>query len=294
MSNYWAIPSYSNPGHTGLSGKPELTGLYRLQWLGVENAPKTGIVIAEMPLSLFGVDFGAGLSMYSDQIGLFATTTMSGQIAASFAMKQGRLSIGVRGGKIDESFDGTKVEIPSDDDGTLDPDDAAIPRTKISGSAIDVGAGIFYVHEKGYAGLSVNHLLAPELNLGDKIQKIPRAYYLTAGYNIPLDNRFELKPSALLKYFDESSLVMENAQLDVSMRLVYNKAVWGGLSWRQDDAVVVMLGCKIGMFEVGYAYDYPISDIATVSSGSHELFIRCALELSQKKKSDKHKSVRLL
>jgi type IX secretion system PorP/SprF family membrane protein len=246
-----------------------------------------------MPLSLFGMDFGAGISLYSDQIGLFSTTTMSGQVATSFKLAKGLLSIGVRGGKIDESFDGTQVYFPEDDD-FYDTNDPVIPASKVSDGVIDFGLGVFYDQEKWYAGLSVNHLLAPKLDLDKSTMEIPRTYYLTAGCNIPIDNRFELKPSALIKALEISSLTMEQMQIDVSMRLVYNKAVWGGVSWRQDDAVVVMLGGKIKMVEVGYAYDYPISDIAKASSGSHELFIKCTLELSTKEKIGKHKSVRLL
>ncbi|MDR0834294.1 MAG: type IX secretion system membrane protein PorP/SprF [Candidatus Symbiothrix sp.] len=313
VSNYWAIPSYFNPGRTAVSGNMEVTGLYRLQWLGVEHAPKTGIMTAEMPLKLLGQEFGVGLSMYDDQIGLFKSSLMSGQIAKKFKFAKGNLSIGLRGGMIDESFDGTGVEIPDDD--FYDPNDEAIPRTKVSGSSIDAAFGVFYEKEKWYAGLSATHLLAPKLELDEKTTlEIPRTYYFTAGYNLTLSNPLiELKPSILVKTIEMSTQkvladslqeagkpnalkgLWKQTQIDVSLRLVYNKTFWGGVSWRRDDALTLLLGGKFKVVEVGYAYDYPISDIIKVSSGSHELFIKYTVDLNKTKpQKGKYKSVRLL
>jgi hypothetical protein len=77
--------------------------------------------------------------------------------------------------------------------------------------------------------------------------------------------------------------------------MIYNKTFWGGVSWRKQDAIVIMLGGKFKMFEVGYSYDWPISRIIKESWGSHELFIRYAIDMSKKKSTkNKHKSVRIL
>jgi type IX secretion system PorP/SprF family membrane protein len=314
ISNYWATPSYFNPGYAGQSGKLELTGLYRLQWLGIEHAPKTGIILGEMPLKLFGREHGVGVSMYNDQIGLFKTSLISGQYAFKIKLFGGSLGVGIQGGYISESFDGTKVEIP-DNDESYDPNDEGIPLTEVSGNSIDGAFGMYYAAKKWYAGLSVTHLTSPKLELSENYTlEIPRSYYFTAGYNIQLNNPLlELQPSVLLKTTELSairiegdSLVVETkpntwkgmlkqTQLDVSLRLMYNKMFWGGFSWRKGDAVLIMIGGKFKMLEVGYAYDFPISDIIKGTSGSHELFIKYSIDMNLKKgKKNKHKSVRIL
>ncbi|GHT03815.1 membrane protein [Bacteroidia bacterium] len=324
VSNYWAVQSYFNPGHTGMSGNIEVSGLYRLQWLGVEHAPKTGIIVAEMPLKLLGQELGLGVSMYDDKIGLFKSSLISGQLAKRFKVAKGNLSVGLRFGMVDASFDGTGVELTPNPGGNSNnsdndsggesnaPSDDAIPTTKVSGSSIDAALGVFYEKEKWYTGLSVSHLTAPKLLLDDRTTlEMPRTYYLTAGYNWTLNNPLlELKPSILLKTMEMSSLKVEpdslqevnalkgmwkQTQIDVSMRLVYNKTYWGGVSWRQNDALTVMLGGKFKSLEVGYAYDYPISAINKVSSGSHELFIKYVIDAPKnKKEKSKRKSVRIL
>jgi type IX secretion system PorP/SprF family membrane protein len=314
LSNYWAATNYFNPGYAGQSGKLELTGLYRMQWLGVEHAPKSGVILGEMPFKFFGREHGVGVSMYNDQIGLFKTNLISGQYAFKLKLFGGSLGIGIQGGYITESFDGTRVEIPEDDE-SYDPNDEAIPRTEVSGNSIDGAFGLYYAAKNWYAGLSVTHLLSPRLELNENyILEIPRSYYFTAGYNIQLNNPLlELRPSVLLKTTELSSLhvdvdslaaeikqdylkgMLKQTQLDVSLRMVYNKMLWGGVSWRKGDAVQIMIGGKFKMIEVGYTYDFPISDIIQETSGSHELFIKYSIDMNLKKgKKNKHKSVRIL
>jgi len=316
-SNYWAAPNYFNPGYAGQSGRLELTGLYRMQWLGMENAPKSGIILGEMPLPLMGREHGVGVSMYNDQIGLFSTTLISGQFAFKMKLFGGSLGIGLQGGYITDKFDGTKIEPPTDDDGNP-IDDPAIPTTLVEGKSIDAAFGIYYTDslKRWYVGLSVTHLLSPTLVLSNNYEReIPRSYYFTAGCNIQLNNPLlELRPSVLLKttsmsslYIDKDSLVvatepntlkgmLRQTQGDVSLRMVYNKMFWGGLSWRKGESMIIMLGGQFKIVEVGYAYDVPVfSSLIRTTSGSHELFIKYMMDMNFGKGSkSKRKSVRIL
>jgi type IX secretion system PorP/SprF family membrane protein len=266
LSNYWAATNYFNPAYAGESGKLELTGLYRMQWLGVTNAPQTGVILGERPFLFMNREHGVGVSMYNDRIGLFTSSVISGQYAFKLRMPGGgRFSIGLQGGYINQSFDGSKVILPADDP-DFDPNDPAIPKSNISGNSIDLAAGIYYTDSlrRWYVGLSATHLLAPSLELSENyILDIPRSYYFTAGYNIALNNPLlELRPSIWVKasepgslYVDEDSLktayhpntfkaMLQQTQVDVSLRLVYNKAWWAGLSWRKGESMILMLGGK--------------------------------------------------
>jgi len=313
LSNYWATVNYFNPACAGLTGDLEATFLNRMQWVGIEGAPRTTILTAQMPYSLFGKVHGVGASVYNDRSGLFSVSMYAGQYAWKKKMLKGDFSAGLQIGYINQSFDGTKVEIPDDD--YHDKNDEAIPASLVSGTSIDAAAGLFFSREKWFAGLSVNHILSPSINLTDMyVFEIPRSYYFIAGYNIQLSNPLlELRPSLLVKtmemsslYLDGDSLVekvetntlkamLRNTQVDITLRMIYNKLFWGGLSWRKGDALTFMLGGRFNMIEVGYAYDFPISQIIKESTGSHELFIRYTMEIDLNKKvKNKHKSVRIL
>ena len=313
LSNYWAVVNYFNPAYAGQMGNLEATLLSRIQWLGIENAPRTTILAAQMPYSFLGKVHGVGVSMYNDRSGLFSVTVYSGQYAWKKKMLKGNFSAGIQVGYINQSFDGTKVDIPEDD--YHDQTDEAIPRTEVSGNSIDAALGVFFSKEKWFAGLSVNHVLAPTLRLSDNYTfEIPRTYYFTAGYNIQLNNPLlELRPTILIKTMEMSSLslsgdslleqvevnslkaMLQNTQIDVSLRMIYNKRFWGGFSWRKGDAVMLMLGGKFKMIEAGYTYDFPVSRIVKASTGSHEVFIRYSMDINLNKGvKNKHKSVRIL
>jgi type IX secretion system PorP/SprF family membrane protein len=217
-------------------------------------------------------------------------------------------------GYIGETFNASGIKIPKDNE-DFDPNDEAVPKSEISGQSFDASFGIYYGNSKFYAGLSATHLLSPQLVLNDEyVLEIPRSYYFLAGYNIQLNNPLlELRPSVLVKTTELSSFFIEGdsltpvvkgntfrgmltqTQIDVSLRLIYSKMFWGGLSWRNKDAIVVMLGGQFKSFQVGYSYDCPISNIIKESWGSHELFLKYTIEIDKKKNiKNKHKSVRIL
>jgi len=313
LSNYWAAINYFNPAYAGQTSTLDATLVSRIQWLGIEGAPRSTIMTAQMPYSLLGKVHGVGASIYNDRSGLFSLSVYSGQYAWKKKMLKGDFSVGVQVGYINQSFDGTKVEIPDDD--YHEQMDEAIPNSLVSGTSIDAALGVFFSKEKWFVGLSVNHLLAPTISLNEMYGfEIPRSYYFIAGHNIQLSNPLiELRPTLLVKtmemsslYLDADSLVekvetntlkamLRNTQVDVSVRMIYNKQLWGGLSWRKGDALTLMLGGKFNMIEAGYAYDFPISRIIKESTGSHEVFIRYTMDIDLRKRTkNKHKSVRIL
>jgi type IX secretion system PorP/SprF family membrane protein len=312
LTNYWAIPGYFNPASIGLSKKLEATAITRMQWVGITNAPKTTIVTANMPYELLGHTHGLGGKMYNDRAGLFSVSMFAGQYDWQKNLLKGTLSIGLEIGYINQSFDGAKVEIPEDD--YHEQQDDAIPTSLVTGKSVDASAGVFFKRKKWHAGLSVAHILAPKIELGEKnIYEIPRTYYFVGGYNIPLSNPLlEVRPMLLVKtmemrsvYIDKDSIdrvegktfkaMLRNSQIDASVRLYYNERFWCGLTWRNGDAVGVMIGLQIKMIEIGYAYDFPISVVRSQTTGSHELFLKYSMDINLKKKTkDKHKSVRFL
>jgi Bacteroidetes-specific putative membrane protein len=313
ISNYWATPAYFNPAYAGQSGNLEATLLSRIQWLGIEDAPRSTIVSAEMPFEFMGRVHGVGASMYNDRFGVFSASVLSLQYAWKKKLFKGDFSLGIQLGYINQSFDGSKIEIPETED--HDKSDEALPTSQVAGTAIDGSLGIYYSRDKWYAGLSVTHLFTSKLELNENyLMEVPRSYYFTAGYNIQLSNPLiELRPSVLVKTMEMSSLYLEpdslvevieentikamvrNTQIDVSLRMIYNKKFMGGLSWRKGDAVILSLGAKFSVFEIGYAYDFPISKIIKESTGSHEMYAKYVVDLNlNKKKKNKHKSIRIL
>lgn len=294
LSNYWAAINYYNPGYAGQDGKLELTALNRQQWLGFSNAPSVLFLSADMPFVFLGRTHGLGAVIFSENLGLFKHSIMAGQYAYKKKLFKGDFSAGLQVSKIDETWFGSKVDIkPPETDDYHEETDPGIPTTDITASVIDFSIGFFYSRKQWYAGLSVTHLLEPELKEQTgttTLLYLSRGYYLLGGYNIQFSNPLlELRPSIFVK----STIQM--TQVDVSARLFYNKMFYTGIGWRYGDAGIAMIGAKIKSIQAGYAYDFPLSAIRQGTSGSHEVFIKYSVDLNLNKKTkNQYKSVRIL
>jgi len=207
---------------------------------------------------------------------------------------KGDFSAGIQVSKVDATWSGSKLDItPPEPDDIHEGTDEGLPASDVKTTAMDFSLGFFYTRKQWYAGLSVTHILEPEMKEKEgetRITYLTRGYYLMGGYNIQLDNPLlELRPSVFVK----SSILM--TQIDVSARLFFAKMLYGGLGWRYGDAGIVMLGAHIKSFQAGYAYDFPISAIRKGTTGSHEVFLKYSVDLDLNKKTkNQYKSVRIL
>lgn len=301
LTQYWAVPTLYNPAAAG-SGAGDyvrIRGGARLQWLGIENAPKSFFALADSPLKVGRKRIGAGVNMSQESLGLFSNMLLNLQGAYKLKVFKGELSIGVQGGYFNQKFRGSEIVTPGGDD-YHDSNDDALPNQDLNGSSFDISAGLFYTKGNVWAGVSGLHLLEPTVKMsidgtetGETMQfesTLPRMLYFMGGGNFDVKNTlFEMRPSILVKT-DFSTFTAE-----ATVRGVYNKFLSFGLGYRWKDAVSVMIGAEIKNFFLGYAYDYPISAIGKVSSGSHELIggYQLKLDFSGKNKN-KHRSIRLM
>lgn len=295
-TQYWAAPAYYNPSAVGNTDFIHVTGGSRLQWVGIHHAPMSFIALGDMPFKFLNKRWGVGVVAQQESLGLYKSVNAGAQLAFKRNMFKGVLSIGVQVGLLNESFDGTKTIIPSDDNAHNTTDDA-IPTNTVSGNSLDLAAGIFYTHKLFWVGISATHLTQPTVSLkSDQNEEdiyefnAGRVYYFMAGGNIPIKNTlFELQPSVFVKTDTKFF------QAEATARVRYNKFLSGGVGYRYKDAVSAMIGAEYKNFFLGYAYDYPISNISKATNGSHEVFVTYNVKLNMNDKNkNKHKSIRIM
>lgn len=291
FSQYFMSTGYYNPAYAGTSPDLNLLALSRLEWVGVHGAPKSVFVTADMPLKLGKTNHGVGMVVFVDGLGLFLNTHVAAQYAYKHKLFGGTLSIGLQVGLANQSFDGTKAYIPSTEEHVKIEEDDAIPSTQVQGMMFDINAGIYYTHKHFYVGLASTHLTEPEMQLDENAYSyLGRAYNLIGGYNIRLRNPlYELQPSVFLL------TDMKSFHTDITARLEYNKMFNGGIAWRVNESIGVLLGAKFGRFQFGYAFDFATTPLGRSSAGSHELMVKYSLKLQKTKTGkNRHKSVRIL
>lgn len=309
LSHYWALPTYYNPAAVGETDCLRIRGGARLQWVGIDDAPRSFYAVADMPLKFADRKWGAGVVVSRSSEGLYRNLNVGAQFGYKFNLLKGEFTLAFQAGYLQNDFKGSQLSLP--DDGEVEPVDGSLPTSDVKGGAVDLGLGVWYTRGGSWLGVSLSHLNNPtvtykssldmpvttgQVSDGEGVEEqnieftASRMVYFTAGSNIAVRNTLlEVIPSVIVRTdFTRTSF-------ELTGRLRYKKMFSAGVGYRYKDAVAAMLSAELKGVFVGYAYEYNLRDIAKGSSGSHEIFAGYSLKLDFSGHNRyKHKSIRLL
>lgn len=251
---------FVNPAYAGSSESICAHLLYRNQWVNYDGAPKTGVIGIDGPVANGKV--GVGLSILTDKIGF--ENTLQGKLSGNykFDVGQGKLGLGIDLDFMQHQIDGN---FRAPDPAVVDP---SIPKAGVSGTAFDLGFGAYYNNDKFFAGVSASHLLESSVDLDNFSKVYKRHMYGMVGYNLEVSPMVILKPMIFVKN------VSGNTTFDINVNAQYNERFWVGLSYRNEDAIVGMLGMNVTeKLKVGYSYDFTTSQLKNYSDGTHEIML---------------------
>jgi type IX secretion system PorP/SprF family membrane protein len=275
MMNYYLV----NPAEGGTDDYVDLKLGYRTQWVGLEGAPKTLFLSGHAAINKHETKdesvqqlpyHGAGGAVISDQIGPYNITTIKGSYAYHLPVsKKLTVSLGAFLGVKQYKMDINLLE--SDKDGTIDP----VAENTATSIVPDASAGLWMVYDKKiFGGFSAFQLLGNSINMSDVDAAslkgtLARHYFGTVGYNIKLNDKFNLVPSIVAK-----AVAPAPVSIDVNAKFRYQDQAWIGLSYRNQDAVIGMVGITLKkLVDVAYAFDFNMSELKTYNSGTHEILI---------------------
>lgn len=279
-----------NPGYAGTTGPLCVTAAYRTQWVGFPGSPKTFFLSADKKVvNLHG---GIGLTIMKDKLGNFNFT--HARFAYSYHKPVGQtglLGVGLDLGILQASVEYNWLA----PDGTNGAADLAIPDAGVNKMTYDLGLGAYYRTDQLYVGFSMSHLpgkaeslKAPEFNY-----QAARHYYIMAGYDFFLTEKITLRPSAFVK--SDAAVTT----FDLHCNLLWDKFLWGGLSYRLQDAIVPSVGVAWKpndkqTLKVGYAYDLGTSDLKPHHSNTHEILVNWCIKMDRPPNIQSHTNPRFL
>lgn len=246
-----------------------MTVLARNQWVGIEGAPKTQTFSAHTPIPRKKI--AVGLQFIRDEIGVSVENSLVATYAYKIGIGSGKLSMGLQAGF--SNFQNNLSDLNISDDGLFSG--------AIQLFVPNVGMGFFYSSERFYAGLSAPYLLNRQLvnNDVDLNTKQVRHYYAQLGYVFDINSDLKIKPHSLVKIVDGAPI-----EVDLSANLIIKDIVWLGVSYRSFDSIDFLFELQVNQqMKIGYAYDYTLSDLNQVNSGSHEVFIQYVFAFSKYK-----------
>ncbi len=260
FSHYMYNPIEINPAYAGTKENFILLAMARMQWVGIEDAPKSQSFSLHSPIHK---NMGLGFTATNDKAGPLSQTMFywdySYQIDIGF---DSRLSFGLKAGFHIINLDlTTKEAYDANDPYIYNLNNHFVP---------NAGVGIYFYTYDYYIGVSAPRLLEQNFSPNASGQAVlVNHYYLMGGYVIDLDEIVKVKPSFILKYTPNAPL-----SFDFSANIYYER--WGfGVSYRYEDAFVGFFQLFLNQqLSIGYGYDYTLSDLRHESSGSHEFMLR--------------------
>ncbi|NRD21576.1 type IX secretion system membrane protein PorP/SprF [Winogradskyella eckloniae] len=273
-----------NPAYAGSRETLSVVGLHRSQWVGLEGGPETQTLSVHSPLR--NQNMGLGISFINDKLGYENFSYLYADYSYTIQTSQNtKLAFGIKGGVTHYSLDETLLNDPSvvDDPFFNDVSNRWSP---------NVGAGLFLHAPRWYVGLSAPRILNTDYNKGRNgtleyvaLERI--SYYLTSGYVFNLSESTKLKPSVLLKATNGAPL-----SFDISANFLFNEVFWIGGAYRINENAAAIGGIAdfqiSKQMRIGYAYEYPISDLAAYTSGTHEVLLMFEVFKSKRIKSPRY------
>lgn len=285
FSQYALSPAIFNPAATGISEAWVSSLLIRSQWVGLPGAPVSQDLTSHVPV--YKLNSGVGIHVTNITAG--AQRMTGAGLAWSYHKRMGAstLSAGLSGGILQYSLDGSKIITPTGTYGdVIDHNDPNLPVTLMTKVIPDAAAGIYFFTDDLQVGVSANHLLLPlwaDNQPSDAtVQYNPNAYvYVAYGFDAGIN--FRIMPNVLYKTDLNAGVV------DVNTLVTYDNRLTAGVSARAGvqgtfDALSLMAGVRVAdKWQISYAYDITLSELNTVSSGSHEIGIRYSIPVARPK-----------
>ncbi len=254
-----------NPAYAGSADALNVGAHYRHQWQGLEGAPRTITAFAHTPI-MKGRS-GIGLSIVSDEIGIFNSTYTKMDYAYKIGFKNDtKLSLGLSAQFDFTRFDWTKAEL-------IDNIDTAIPFGAAANNTFNVGAGIYYSGENFYIGASAPTLIRNSITStvysGFGALKDLRAHYLMGGLIFKINPKIHIRPSLLVSY-------IKNApnEIDFNLSLLFLESFWIGASYRLDESVDAFVQFPLTQqLKVAIGVDYALTELNSFTKGSFEVMV---------------------
>jgi type IX secretion system PorP/SprF family membrane protein len=271
-----------NPAIAGHDGYTSFNTTARQQWLGFSEAPRT--YSASWQTRVLRKSYkiinrpekrdtrlkpstkgrvGLGAYIINDVNAKVAKTGFSFTYAYHIFLGRQQLSFGLAGKAFQYRIDKDQLTFGKAGDPVMN--------FKPVVYSPDADVGVFFQDPNYFVGFSISNLLQTSVKSGGN--PIPdfetdRHYWLMGAYRFRLSDMFELEPGALLK-----SPENWNPQGDFTLKLYVAEQFWGGLSYRTNKSMILLLGVKLDGLHFGYSFDWAFSEIGHFNYGSHEIVL---------------------
>jgi type IX secretion system PorP/SprF family membrane protein len=267
-SMYRINPIISSPAFAGTletGNKAEIVVMDRQQWIGIQGAPRTFALTANM---VYKPRIGLGFLVLADQAGPLRVSTVAADGAYQVRLNDtwnmnGGIRLGLSSVYLD--YDGIQV---------VDPNDPILASNKSSGLKTNLGWGLRFAHKDGhFVSVSQPRVLSYDFGGFSGAYKDVTYLYVNAGTRVRLNEQLTLTPSFMARMAQDVPL-----SWDLNGMVSWKDKFDAGLTYRHTDSFGMRFGVQANpKIYLGYIYEMPISGLSKVSNQTHEIAIRLSI-----------------
>jgi type IX secretion system PorP/SprF family membrane protein len=253
-----------NPAYAGTKDSPELNLVYRSQFLGIDDAPRT---VSMAYSKNVGRNLGIGISLINDKVFILKQTDVAVDISYKIKLsEQTKLYFGLKAGGGFTNIDLTRAYDGGDDPLFLENQDFFNPH---------VGAGIHVQNKNFYITVSTPNFLK-----GKRYEKQGNAptvaidnshFYIGTGVNLSLSENLMVTPMFMMRNVEgvPNSYDM-GAAFDIHKKIII------GMNYRVKEMISSYTLLNVSdKLKFGVAYDVTMSDLYLVDQrGSIEFIFK--------------------
>lgn len=300
FSQFYSTPLQLNPAFAGVTYAPRITLNYRNQYPNWPNAYATYAATYEQ--SVEALNSGFGLIVMTDAAGdkLYRSNRISGVFGYKVRIKREHvLKFGVQAGIIQSFIDWDRLQFVDQFDelngigdgaGGTNPTEEIRPES-LNRTIPDISAGIMYYSPKFHAGFSVKHLNSPDddlLLINNNLQAgLPLRLTAHGGWEVILEKGNNRRPptfiSPNLMFVKQGDFGQINGGVYAGLRQFYG-GIWYRHTFSNPDAIIALVGYKVGVMRIGYSFDLTVSNLASApggTGGTHEVSLSFNFEDSK-------------
>ena len=277
MNNNYVL----NPAAGGTEDYVDIKACFRKQWVNIPGSPTTYYLTAHSPVFKFRGkphpirdkyrNFHAlGGNIYRDETGPISRMGLTASYGYNMSLSRlFRISVAAAIGIQQWSLNGGMLKSAGDTER---------PNSQY-GMVPDATLGVWAYNTHMYFGAAATQLTRQTLpyqlpNSTSAFKKLANHYYITGGVRIPMLYEFTLIPSIMVKVNTPAI-----PSVDLNAKLKYQDLLWAGVSYRNLDSFIGMVGVTINKWiDVGYSYDATVSRLGGHTTGSHEILVGVRLK----------------
>ena len=292
FSQYYQAPLFLNPGFTGITPQQRVVFNHRTQWPNLPQAFTT--YAASYDIFVEELRSGFGMLLTTDKMGSAGWQTSTFNVLYSFKVRITEklvFSPGLVFGYGTHGIDQSKLRLGDglefERDGSyysVDPDQGRLGKQNY----FDVGTGFVFYSRNIWLGAAFHHLNRPNLSLLGDESRLPIKTTIHGGAKLFLSGGGSRGSAVRMSYLTPSFIIRTQgesfSQMDIGVNyhidpvsvgvwyrgkpLLFEKSSIGGI---QQDALILSLGLYFKNFNIGYSYDFTVSEMQTTSGGAHEI-----------------------